>query len=334
MRKSNKNLSKAGVCLTASLAITAMGIFGVGSISELTRGLEVQASNEQSVYVNLKGGKVDNHSVYQLDGTIGETVKLPVPTKQGKTLIGYTCSEGYISVTEYGEYYYTYGDDDGVLKAVWLEDIPKESPSPTPTKSVVVTATPKPTAKVQAVATLPPSSKIVSTQVGKTKSVKADISLARSIKMGVDETCALKYEVSTSDEAEVTIEDESILEYDETDNTITALKTGICDVVVSVGDVSAKMIVKVLKEPTRVALDDEEYNEEATYKLKRGTVKTIPVYFEEGCYSNKVTFRALNKKVATCTSTGKIKAIRKGKTKIIIKTYNNKKAVVTVKVTD
>lgn len=332
MRKSNRSLLNAKNVLIAFLAVTAIGTLGDSAKDDFMGGDKVKASNEQSVYVNLKGGNVDDSTTYQLDGRCGSTVTLPVPTKKNKTLIGYTCSEGYISVTEYGEYCYTYGEDDGVLKAVWLEDIPKSANTPKPTK-IVATATPKTRAKIKAVKTVEPTAtpKVTTKPSKSINGVKISIPYD-SVKMGVGETYTLMCNATNLSKVDVKVEDESILKYDKVKNTITAEKTGVCDLVLSAeGASNRKMTVNVLKAPEKVGIGSKD-NQTATYKLRKGTTKSIPVFFEDGYYSNKVTFTSSNKKVATCNRMGKIKAVKKGKTKITIKTYNDKKAEVTVKV--
>lgn len=48
--------------------------------------------------------------------------------------------------------------------------------------------------------------------------------------------------------------------------------------------------------------------------------------------SNKITFKSANTKVAKVSVTGKVIAVKTGKTTITIKTFNGKKAVLKVRV--
>lgn len=66
--------------------------------------------------------------------------------------------------------------------------------------------------------------------------------------------------------------------------------------------------------------------------LKKGKTTKIFTTLSKKSASYKLTFKSLNKKVATVTSSGKVKAKKKGTARIRVTTYNKKKAYVTVKV--
>lgn len=83
--------------------------------------------------------------------------------------------------------------------------------------------------------------------------------------------------------------------------------------------------VVVKKAPKKVKINFK------TKKLKKGKTAKIKVSLGSGYYSRVITYKSSNKKVATVTSKGVIKAKKKGSCKITVSTYNKKK--VTIKVT-
>lgn len=67
-------------------------------------------------------------------------------------------------------------------------------------------------------------------------------------------------------------------------------------------------------------------------KIKKGKTAKIKVKLSKGSASYKITYKALNKKIASVNAKGKIKAKKKGTAKFRIITYNKKKATVKIKV--
>ncbi len=65
--------------------------------------------------------------------------------------------------------------------------------------------------------------------------------------------------------------------------------------------------------------------------LKKGKKVTLKVTLPKGS-AGKVTFKSNKPKVAAVTSKGVVTAKKKGTAKITVKTYNNKKKTVTIKV--
>lgn len=107
---------------------------------------------------------------------------------------------------------------------------------------------------------------------------------------------------------------------------ITAKKVGKATItVVDKNGTTLKVTVTVKKAPKKISASFKKKT------LKVGKKVTLKAKFTKGYYSNKIKFTSSNKKVATVTSKGVIKAKKKGTCKITMKTYNGKK--VTVKIT-
>ena len=66
-------------------------------------------------------------------------------------------------------------------------------------------------------------------------------------------------------------------------------------------------------------------------KLKVKKTKKIKVTLPKNTASYKISFKSSNKKIDKVDSKGKVKALKKGKAKITVKTFNGKKK--TIKVT-
>ena len=66
-------------------------------------------------------------------------------------------------------------------------------------------------------------------------------------------------------------------------------------------------------------------------KLKVKKTKKIKVTLPKNTASYKISFKSSNKKIVKVDSKGKVKALKKGKAKITVKTFNGKKK--TIKVT-
>ena len=84
--------------------------------------------------------------------------------------------------------------------------------------------------------------------------------------------------------------------------------------------------ITVKKAPSSIKL-----NVGKTKTLKKGKTFKLKVTRSTGSAGN-VTFISKNEKVATVSSSGKIKAIKKGKAKIVAKTFNGKNADVVITV--
>lgn len=91
---------------------------------------------------------------------------------------------------------------------------------------------------------------------------------------------------------------------------------------------TAKCRVTVKAAPKKITLNAKKktLKKGKTFRIK---VKKLP----KGSVSNKVTYKSSNKRVATVSKAGKVKAVKKGKATITVKSCNGKKAkiVITVK---
>lgn len=88
-----------------------------------------------------------------------------------------------------------------------------------------------------------------------------------------------------------------------------------------------KCTVTVKKKPSKITIKTKQKN------LKKGKTYRIKVKFPKNAYSYKLTYSSSKRKIATVSKTGVVKAKKKGKAVITVKTYNGKKAKVTIKVT-
>ncbi len=88
-----------------------------------------------------------------------------------------------------------------------------------------------------------------------------------------------------------------------------------------------KCTVTVKKKPSKITIKTKQKN------LKKGKTYRIKVKFPKNTYSYKLTYSSSKRKIATVSKTGVVKAKKKGKAVITVKTYNGKKAKVTIKVT-
>ena len=108
---------------------------------------------------------------------------------------------------------------------------------------------------------------------------------------------------------------------------ITAKKKGTATITATADGKSVSCKVTVKAAPKKVSV------KAAKVKLKKGQSKKIVVKLPKNTASNKITFTSSNKKVAKVDVNGKITAVKKGKAKITVKTFNGKKTKVTVTVT-
>ena len=106
---------------------------------------------------------------------------------------------------------------------------------------------------------------------------------------------------------------------------LTAKKAGSAKITVTTANgKTAYCKVKVRKAPKFIKLNAKKKT------LRAGKTFSLRVKRSAGS-AGKVTFTSSNKKVASVSSTGKIRGLRKGRATITAKTYNGKKA--TIKIT-
>lgn len=89
--------------------------------------------------------------------------------------------------------------------------------------------------------------------------------------------------------------------------------------------VKAVCRITVKKAPKKISLNAKSKT------LRKGKGFQVRVKLPKGTASNKITYKSSKRKVATVSSKGKVKALRKGKAAITVTTFNKKKA--TIKIT-
>lgn len=114
-------------------------------------------------------------------------------------------------------------------------------------------------------------------------------------------------------------------------NYIKGTGKGKTKIIVTAGTAQTIINVTVCPAPTRIGVTSTLASSTSCV-LKNGTTSQIPIYFNKGAYSNKITFRSSKKSVASVSSKGKISAKKVGKTTIRISSFNKKKATLKVKV--
>lgn len=123
--------------------------------------------------------------------------------------------------------------------------------------------------------------------------------------------------------------------------TATTTKKAVCDVCgAEYGDLKKETpkpaATTTVKNNTRPAKKTVKAKKVVVNKtsivLKKGKKAKIKVRLVPAKATEKVTFKTSNKKVAKVTKSGVVKAVKKGKCKITVKTANGKKAVVKVTV--
>lgn len=103
---------------------------------------------------------------------------------------------------------------------------------------------------------------------------------------------------------------------------LTAKKVGKKAVTITakVDGVSLTCKVTVKNAPKKISLNAKSKT------LKKGKTFKIKVKFPKNTASNKLTYKSSNRKVAKVDTTGKVKAVKKGKATITVTTFNKKKA--------
>lgn len=203
-----------------------------------------------------------------------------------------------------------------------------EVPVLAPTASPVVSPTVKPTVaptdtgniQTEPVATQKPDEvdfkvNFYSTTIGAGENIKV--------------VCTVKVN-GNKEEVSFTSADETIATVTE-DGVIKGVAAGSTQVVIKFGNYSRIVNVIVKLKPARISFS-KKMSKKVTYSLKVGKTKKLGVWFDKGSYSHKVTLKSSNKKVATVTDNGIIKAKKKGTCKISAKTYNGKTCYAIIKV--
>ena len=142
------------------------------------------------------------------------------------------------------------------------------------------------------------------------------------VTLGVKENCTLT--VKGADIASYSSSDSTVAAVTSTGK-ITAMKVGTAVITVTTTTgAKGTYTVTVKKAPKKIGASFKKKT------LKKGKQITLKPKFAAGYYSNKVTYKSSNKKIATVSSKGVIKAKKKGTCKITMTTYNGKKIVVKI----
>lgn len=149
------------------------------------------------------------------------------------------------------------------------------------------------------------------------------------ITLGVKETCLLNAKVSPSDASQKVTwkSDRTSVAKVSASGKITAHKAGTATITaVTSNGKKASCKVTVKKAPGKITLNAR------TKTLKKGKTFQIKVKLPKGTASNKISYSSNKKSVATVNASGRITAKKKGKAVITVKTFNKKKARITVTV--
>lgn len=149
-----------------------------------------------------------------------------------------------------------------------------------------------------------------------------------TLEMGVGEKFKLKASVVSEDD----VDDELYFFTYDTNKLkvtkkgkVTAINTGRASVVVEASNGFVKVVwVTVKKAPKKVTLNAR------TKRLKKGKTFQIKAKVPKKSANNTYTYSSSKKSVATVSKKGKVKARKRGSTVITVKTYNGKKAKMTI----
>lgn len=103
-------------------------------------------------------------------------------------------------------------------------------------------------------------------------------------------------------------------------------KKGEVTITASYGEYSTKTVLHIMRAPSKITPDDKSMT------IKKGKKRKISYELPQGSTSSKITYSTSNKKVATVSSAGVVKAKKKGKCTIILRTFNGKSTKVKIKV--
>lgn len=290
--------------------------------------------NETSILFSLSDIKRDGYTLKSFECT--DSANSAIYIQDGKVILVNTA---YVS--------------GGItLKAVWeVANSATVTPTQTPAGGNLATTAPTTvptTAPTQAVATptVAPTAvptaepTVVPTEVPTTAPTTAPTATPKpptlklstnSVVIGKSEKVKITATTDSKDTVTWESEDNKVATVDSKGNII-GRTVGSTTVTVAVGTVKKKINVTVRLAPLKLGLN-KSMKTKATWKLKKGKKKQIALYFSKGAYSNKITFKSSNKKIATVSSLGLIKAKKKGKVTITAKTYNNKKVTIKLTVT-
>lgn len=151
----------------------------------------------------------------------------------------------------------------------------------------------------------------------------------KSLKLGVKEKFSLKATVSPKNAANPAVTWKSSnpkIVYVSKSGQVKALKKGKATITASADGKTAKCTITVKAAPKKISLNAKKKT------LKKGKTFQIKVKLPKNTASNKITYSSSKRKVVSVSSKGKVKALKKGKAVITAKTFNGKKAKITITV--
>lgn len=152
----------------------------------------------------------------------------------------------------------------------------------------------------------------------------------KSLTLGVKEKFKLTAVVSPKNASKPAVtwtsSKPSVAAVSRTGGVVTAKKTGKATITATADGVSKKCSITVKAAPKKISLSAKAKT------LKKGKTFKIKLKLPKNTASNKITYTSSKRKVASVSSTGKIKALKKGTAVITVKTFNNKKAKIKITV--
>ncbi len=151
----------------------------------------------------------------------------------------------------------------------------------------------------------------------------------KSLTLGVKETFSLKATVKPGNAANRKVtwkSDKPKTVAVSKSGKVTAKKKGKAVITAKADGKTAKCTITVKAAPKKISLNAKKKT------LKKGKTFQIKVKLPKNTASNKITYTSSKKKIASVSSKGKVKALKKGKSVITVKTFNGKKAKVTITV--
>lgn len=144
--------------------------------------------------------------------------------------------------------------------------------------------------------------------------------------IGAGERVSLSYSLSGDDDVTFKSSDKNIAKVSNT-GVVTGQKAGKTTVVLktSTGG-SCTVTITVKKAPSKVSASVSKST------IKKGKKAKIQVKLPSGSASYLITYQSSNKKIATVSKSGVVTAKKKGTVKITITTFNQKKAVIKLKI--
>lgn len=151
-----------------------------------------------------------------------------------------------------------------------------------------------------------------------------------SLKLGVGEKFSLKATVLPKNATYPTVSFKSdkpgIVSVNSKSGAITAKKKGKAVITAKADGKTVKCKIEVKAAPKSISLNA------AKKTIKKGKTFQIKVKLPKNTASNKITYTPDKKKIVSVSAAGKVKGLKKGKAVITVKSFNGKKAKITVTV--